>query len=129
MLQTLPAATLVPPTPTFPERRFVWHVSANVPYGTSRLILNVFEGSRAVAYDQEDIGSVPAKAVILAAIESMTRRLNAASPPHPKRRGRLLFVNKKKQKNFANLGRAGCNATGPKEQKFFAPLFFKKAAT
>jgi hypothetical protein len=45
-----------------------------------------------------------------------------------KRRGRLLFVNKKKQKNFFKLGRAGFCATGPEEQKFFAPLFFKKAA-
>ena len=45
-----------------------------------------------------------------------------------KRRGRLLFVNKKKQKNFVQLGRAGDTATGSGEQKFFAPLFFKKAA-
>ncbi len=45
-----------------------------------------------------------------------------------KRSERLLFVNKKKQKNFFTLGRAGFSATGPKEQKFFAPLFFKKAA-
>jgi hypothetical protein len=37
-------------------------------------------------------------------------------------------VNKKKQKNFFKLGRAGFVATGPSEQKFFAPLFFKKAA-
>jgi hypothetical protein len=46
-----------------------------------------------------------------------------------KRGGRLLFVNKKKQKNFVILGRAGFVATGPSEAKFFAPLFFKKAAT
>jgi hypothetical protein len=45
-----------------------------------------------------------------------------------KRRGRLLFVNKKKQKNFIKLGRAADTATGPAKQKFFAPLFFKKAA-
>jgi uncharacterized protein (DUF2147 family) len=41
----------------------------------------------------------------------------------------LLFVNKKKQKNFVNLGHAGFAATGPTSQKSFAPLFFKKAAT
>ena len=35
-------------------------------------------------------------------------------------------MNKKKQKNFFHLGRAGFAATGPKEQKFFAPLFSKK---
>jgi hypothetical protein len=45
-----------------------------------------------------------------------------------KQGGRLLFVNKKKQKNFIYLDRAGGAATGPVEQKFFAPLFFKKAA-
>jgi hypothetical protein len=44
------------------------------------------------------------------------------------RREALLFVNKKKQKNFIKLGRAGFAVSGPKEQKFFAPLFFKKAA-
>jgi hypothetical protein len=38
-------------------------------------------------------------------------------------------VNKKKQKNFFQLGRAGFAVTGPAKQKFFAPLFFKKAAT
>jgi hypothetical protein len=42
-----------------------------------------------------------------------------------KRRGRLLFVNKKKQKNFCNLGGAGFVATGPSEQTFLR-RFFKK---
>jgi hypothetical protein len=42
--------------------------------------------------------------------------------------GRLLFVNKKKQKNFVHLGRAGFTATGPEEQKFLR-RFFQKAAT
>jgi hypothetical protein len=46
-----------------------------------------------------------------------------------KRREKLLFVNKKKQKNFVILGRAGFSAAGPAKQKFFAPLFFKKAAS
>jgi hypothetical protein len=34
-------------------------------------------------------------------------------------------VNKKKQKNFINLGHAGFTATGPQSQKVFAPLFSK----
>jgi hypothetical protein len=38
-------------------------------------------------------------------------------------------VNKKKQKNFFQLGRAGFAATGPAKQEFFALLFFKKAAS
>jgi hypothetical protein len=46
-----------------------------------------------------------------------------------RRRGRLLFVNKKKQKNFFKLSHAGFAVTGPAKQKFFAPLFFKKAAS
>jgi hypothetical protein len=46
-----------------------------------------------------------------------------------KQSGRLLFVNKKKQKNFVKLGRAGFAVTGPAKQTFFAPLFFKKAAS
>jgi hypothetical protein len=38
---------------------------------------------------------------------------------------RLLFVNKKKQKNFINLGRACFSATGPVQQNFWRH-FFKK---
>jgi hypothetical protein len=41
---------------------------------------------------------------------------------------RLLFVNKKKQKNFVNLGPRGFSATGPDEQTFLR-RFFQKAAT
>jgi hypothetical protein len=37
-------------------------------------------------------------------------------------------VNKKKQKNFFKLGRAGFSATGPNEQKFLRRLFQKAAA-
>jgi hypothetical protein len=37
----------------------------------------------------------------------------------------LLFVNKKKQKNFVNLGRAGFNATGPNQKKFLRRFFHR----
>jgi hypothetical protein len=37
-------------------------------------------------------------------------------------------VNKKKQKNFANLGRAGFAGTGPTSKKFLR-RFFQKAAS
>jgi hypothetical protein len=37
-------------------------------------------------------------------------------------------VNKKKQKNFANLGRCGFSAAGPVSKKFLR-RFFQKAAT
>jgi hypothetical protein len=80
MLRALPGATLLaPPTAPFPERRFVWHVSHDVPNGTSRLVLNQFEGSKAVAYVQEEVGADASDAELLAAIESMTRRLYAQS--------------------------------------------------
>jgi hypothetical protein len=61
--------------------------------------------------------------------QSYFQNFSALCQPPAERRGRLLFVNKKKQKNFFQLGRAGFAATGPVEPKFFAPLFFKKAAT
>ena len=80
MLQAIPTSTLVTPlTAPFPQRRLVWHVSIDVPHGTARLILNMFEGSRAVAYNQEHIGSDASRGEILAAIESMTQRLDAQS--------------------------------------------------
>jgi hypothetical protein len=44
-----------------------------------------------------------------------------------KRRGRLFFVNKKKQKNFFPLRRAGFVATGPNEPKVFCAAFFQKS--
>jgi hypothetical protein len=37
-------------------------------------------------------------------------------------------VNKKKQKNFVKLGLGRPKSPAQKEQKLFAPLFFKKAA-
>ena len=40
----------------------------------------------------------------------------------------LLFVNKKKQKNFVNLGPCGFNASGPAKQKFLRRFFQKAAA-
>ncbi len=46
-----------------------------------------------------------------------------------RREEKRSFFEKKEQKTFVNLGRAGFAATGQREQKFFAPLFFKKAAT
>jgi hypothetical protein len=47
----------------------------------------------------------------------------AAGKARSRRRKGLLFVNKKKQKNFINLGHAGFAATGPNWQK---TAFFKQ---
>jgi hypothetical protein len=43
--------------------------------------------------------------------------------------GKGRFLKKAAQKLLLKLGRAGFAVTGPAKQKFFAPLFFKKAAT
>jgi uncharacterized protein (DUF2147 family) len=45
-----------------------------------------------------------------------------------KRKEALLFVNKKKQKNFVTLGPCRFNATGPGSQKFLRRFFQKAAA-
>jgi hypothetical protein len=45
-----------------------------------------------------------------------------------KARQALLFLKKKKQKSFRSLrSPGGPTSPGPKEQKFFAALFLKKA--
>jgi hypothetical protein len=76
MLQAVPGATLVAPLAgPFPARHFVWHVDYNVPNGTSRLVLNQFEGSKAVAYVQENIDADASNQELLAAIEAMSSRL------------------------------------------------------
>jgi hypothetical protein len=44
------------------------------------------------------------------------------------RRGRLLLVNQKRQKNFFHLGRAGFTAAGPAPTEVFGAACFKTAA-
>jgi hypothetical protein len=44
------------------------------------------------------------------------------------RRGRLFFVNTKKQKNRWTSGRPGVGPSGPQAQKSLAPFLFKPAA-
>jgi hypothetical protein len=47
----------------------------------------------------------------------------------PRRRKKaLLFVNKKKQKNFVTLGPCRFSASGPESQKFLRRFFQKAAA-
>jgi hypothetical protein len=42
-------------------------------------------------------------------------------------RRRLLFVKKKKQKDFFKLGHAGFNAAGPAQTKVFCAAFLQKS--
>jgi hypothetical protein len=44
-----------------------------------------------------------------------------------KRKGKLLFVNKKKQKNFLTLDHASFAATAPANQNVFCAAFFQKS--
>jgi hypothetical protein len=50
------------------------------------------------------------------------------TPAFVTRQKRLLFVNKKQQKNVFSLGRAGFNVFGPVSKKFLR-RFFQKAAS
>jgi hypothetical protein len=47
---------------------------------------------------------------------------------HVRAKKKASFCEQKAAKNFFILGRAGFSATGPSEQKFFAPLLIEKAA-
>jgi hypothetical protein len=48
--------------------------------------------------------------------------------PEMGRKEGLLFLKKKKQKDFYEFSTGRSDIPALKEQKFFAPLFFKKAA-
>ena len=56
------------------------------------------------------------------------RRLRQRSEVSKSKEGRLLFVNKKKQKNFVTLGPCGFSASGPESKKFLRRFFQKAAA-
>jgi hypothetical protein len=55
------------------------------------------------------------------------RKARGEINPAPQGEGRLLFVNKKKQKNFVILGPCGFSASGP-VSRTFSRRFFQKAA-
>jgi hypothetical protein len=84
ILQLAPIGTAIP------QRRIVWHVDPVFPYGTSRLVLNVFDGATPVWYEQEIIANSAPRAAIVGTIESMTRRLAA--------------VKDNRSQNFASAG-------------------------
>jgi hypothetical protein len=66
----------------FPQCRIVWHVNSGVGPGVSTLIVNIFDGSIPVAYEQEAVTNSASTATITYAIESATRKL-IASYTHP----------------------------------------------
>jgi hypothetical protein len=78
-------AASVEPAPAagpFPERRIVWHVDTIPPRGVSNLIVNVFDGSVAFAYEQQEVDNGDPPDVVTGVVRSMTRRLFAAIERH-----------------------------------------------
>jgi hypothetical protein len=62
----------------FPQCRIVWHVNPSVGPGVSTLVVNIFDGSVPVAYEQGMVTSSAPTAAITYAIESVTKRLIAS---------------------------------------------------
>jgi hypothetical protein len=71
-----------PATIPFPTRRIVWHVNPVVPRGAQRLVVNVFDGSNAFAYEEQVVDNSAPRIVIESAIASMTSRLAQAMYQH-----------------------------------------------
>jgi hypothetical protein len=70
---------LAPVQVPFPQLRTVWHVNPNDPRGsTSRLVVNIFNGSTPFAYAQEVVSNSAPPDTIADTIETMTRRLIAS---------------------------------------------------
>jgi hypothetical protein len=59
----------------YPQRRIVWHVIPAPGRGESRLVANIFDGSVAVASQQETVADSASKAMITHKICMMSRRL------------------------------------------------------
>jgi hypothetical protein len=75
----------IEPTPTvgpFPERRIVWHIDSMPGYGSSQLVVNVFNGSVPFAYQQQMIDNAAPPGVLAGTVQSMTRRLFATIDRH-----------------------------------------------
>jgi hypothetical protein len=66
-----------PVNPPFPVRRIVWHVTFNPRGGTSRVVVNVFNGSVPYAYEQDVIENDAPKRVLTYTIRSLSSRLLA----------------------------------------------------
>ena len=78
MERAAPGSVLSGPLePPYPTQRIVWHVASTDDEGTSRLIVNVFDGSTAVAYEEDTVANTAPQGTLLATIQSMTTRLLA----------------------------------------------------
>ena len=60
-----------------PQCHIVWNVNPSAGRGVSTLIVNIFDGSAPVAYEEEIVSNSAPTATIVGAIESVTSRLLA----------------------------------------------------
>jgi hypothetical protein len=69
----------------FPTQRIVWRAASQGAgnAGVSWLIVNVFNGTRAVANQQETVSNTAPRETLVATIQSMTSRLLAETPAAP----------------------------------------------
>lgn len=66
----------------FPDRRIVWHVYPIFPRGTSRLVVNVFDGSVPFEHAQQVIDNSAPPSTIVYAVRTLTGRLAAQFDKH-----------------------------------------------
>ena len=66
----------------FPDRRIVWHVYPIFPRGTSRLVVNVFDGSVPFEQAQQVIDNSAPPGTIVYAVRTLTSRLAAQLDKH-----------------------------------------------
>ena len=65
-----------------PDRRIVWHVYQIFPRGTSRLVVNVFNGSVPFEHAQQVIDNSAPPSTIVYAVRTLTGRLAAQLDKH-----------------------------------------------
>jgi hypothetical protein len=66
----------------FPNRRIVWHVYPIFPRGTSRLVVNVFDGSVPFEHAQQVIDNTAPPSTVVYAVRTLTERLAAQLDRH-----------------------------------------------
>ena len=66
----------------FPNRRIVWHVYPIFPRGTSRLVVNVFNGSIPFEHAQQVIDNTAPPSTVVYAVRTLTERLAAQLDKH-----------------------------------------------
>jgi hypothetical protein len=78
MDRAAPGAVLPDPVHApFPPFRIVWHVNPNGPHGTSKLVVNIFNESAPVAYEQATVDNSAPPIAIMHTVETMTKQLVA----------------------------------------------------